>query len=63
MVVAIAMVDRAFGFFMSWTGNHKSEGFEYHLLLFLLIGGAGAFSVDRATKQSAGEARRGLPDL
>lgn len=39
------------GFFMNWFGNQQGEGFEFHLLviaiaLVLLIGGAGAFSVD-----------------
>jgi putative oxidoreductase len=53
MVVAIATVHRAFGFFMNWNGDQKGEGFEYHLLVlaitaFLMIRGAGAFSVDRA---------------
>ena len=53
MVVAIATVHRTFGFFMNWTGLQKGEGFEYHLLvlamvLFLMIRGAGALSVDRA---------------
>ena len=53
MVVAIAMVHCAFGFFMNWTGTQKGEGFEYHLLAlamtaFLLIRGAGAYSIDRA---------------
>lgn len=53
MVVAIAMVHGAFGFFMNWTGTQKGEGFEYHLLalaitVFLMIRGAGALSVDRA---------------
>jgi putative oxidoreductase len=53
MVVAIATVHRAFGFFMNWSGSQKGEGFEYHLLVlamttFLMIRGAGAFSVDRA---------------
>ena len=53
MVVAIATVHRTFGFFMNWTGSQKGEGFEYHLLvlamvLFLMIRGAGALSVDRA---------------
>jgi putative oxidoreductase len=38
---------------MNWTGTQKGEGFEYHLLVlavtaFLMIRGAGAFSVDRA---------------
>jgi len=53
MVVAIAMVHGAFGFFMNWTGAQKGEGFEYHLLAFavtafLMIRGAGALSLDRA---------------
>jgi putative oxidoreductase len=68
MVVAVATVHRAFGFFMNWTGAQKGEGFEYHLLVlaiaaFLMIRGAGAFSVDHAlsTKApSSGEARRDL---
>src|SRR5438874_7353793 len=52
MVVAIAAVHSAFGFFMNWTGTQKGEGFEYHLLAlaittFLMIRGAGAFSIDR----------------
>jgi putative oxidoreductase len=52
MVVAIATVHSAFGFFMNWNGNQKGEGFEYHLLVlaitaFLMINGAGALSVDR----------------
>src|SRR5438105_13562011 len=51
MVVAIAMVHRAFGFFMNWTGTQKGEGFEYHLLAlaataFLMIRAAGALPVD-----------------
>ena len=53
MVVAIAMVHGTFGFFMNWTGAQKGEGFEYHLMAlamtaFLLIRGAGAYSIDRA---------------
>jgi putative oxidoreductase len=53
MVVAIGMVHHSFGFFMNWTGAQKGEGIEYHLLVlamtaFLMIRGAGAFSVDRA---------------
>src|ERR1700676_2234738 len=52
MIVAIAMVHHQFGFFMNWTGTQKGEGYEYHLLVlavtvFLMIGGAGAYSVDR----------------
>ncbi len=52
MLVAIATVHSGFGFFMNWTGTQKGEGFEYHLLVlamtaFLMIRGAGAFSLDR----------------
>jgi putative oxidoreductase len=52
MLVAIMTVHRAFGFFMNWSGTQKGEGFEFHLLVlaivaFLMIQGAGAFSVDR----------------
>ena len=51
MLVAITAVHGAFGFFMNWTGAQKGEGFEYHLLVlaitaFLMIRGAGAFSID-----------------
>ena len=67
MVVAIATVHSAFGFFMNWTGSQKGEGFEYHLLVlaittFLMIRGGGAFSVDRAisTKLPSHELRGGL---
>jgi putative oxidoreductase len=53
MIVAIWTVHRAVGFFMNWNGMQKGEGFEFHLLVlaiagFLVIRGAGAFSVDRA---------------
>lgn len=53
MVVAIATVHSSVGFFMNWNGTQKGEGFEYHLLVlamtvFLMIRGAGAFSIDRA---------------
>jgi putative oxidoreductase len=52
MSVAILTVHRAFGFFMNWAGTQKGEGFEFHLLVlaivsYLIIRGAGAFSVDR----------------
>lgn len=67
MVVAIATVHHAFGLFMNWTGTQKGEGFEFHLLVlaittFLMIRGAGAFSVDRAlsTKLASAEPRREL---
>ncbi len=64
MIVAIATVHRAFGFFMNWTGSQKGEGIEYHLLVlamtaFLIIRGAGAYSLDRAiaTASSAPQSR------
>ena len=52
MLVAIMTVHLPFGFFMNWTGSQKGEGFEFHLLVlaivaFLIIRGAGAYSVDR----------------
>jgi len=52
MLVAIATVHAANGFFMNWFGNKKGEGFEYHLLAIamgvaIMIRGAGAFSLDR----------------
>jgi len=67
MLVAIAKVHGAFGFFMNWSGAQKGEGFEYHLLVlaltaFLMIRGAGAFSVDRAltTAKPSAAVERGL---
>ncbi len=50
-------VHRAFGFFMNWSGTQKGEGFEFHVLVlaivaFLMIRGAGAFSVDRVLSVS-----------
>ena len=52
MVVAVATVHFAHGFFMNWNGNQKGEGFEYHLLaigiaLALMITGGGKLSLDR----------------
>ncbi len=52
MLVAIMIEHRAFGLFMNWAGTQKGEGYEYHLLVlaivaFLMIRGAGAYSVDR----------------
>lgn len=63
MLVAIATVHHAFGFFMNWTGTQKGEGFEYHLLVlamttFLMIRGAGAFSIDRAIALQSASSRR-----
>jgi putative oxidoreductase len=51
MLVAIAKVHAANGFFMNWAGNQKGEGFEYHLLVLaiaaqVMIAGAGAASLD-----------------
>ncbi len=51
MLVAIITVHWPYGFFMNWFGNQKGEGFEFHLLalgiaIALIIGGAGAWSVD-----------------
>jgi putative oxidoreductase len=51
MLVAIAMVHFANGFFMNWTGQQKGEGFEYHILAIaigatLVIAGAGRYSID-----------------
>src|SRR5208282_6276485 len=36
MIVAILAVHGANGFFMNWYGNHKGEGYEYHLLTLAL---------------------------
>jgi len=51
MVVAIATVHAANGFFMNWSGQQKGEGFEYHLLaiglaLIVMLYGAGRASLD-----------------
>ena len=53
MMVAVAKVHSANGFFMNWTGQQKGEGFEYHLLaiallIVVLVKGSGALSIDRA---------------
>src|SRR5215470_462832 len=58
MAVAIALVHSSFGFFMNWTGAQKGEGIEYHLLTlavttFLMIRGAGAYSIDHAISTAA----------
>lgn len=57
MVVAVLNVHINNGFFMNWYGNSKGEGYEYHLLaiamaLAVIIGGAGALSVDQALSRS-----------
>lgn len=58
MLMAVLLVHIHMGFFMNWTGRQKGEGFEFHLLaiaiaIALLIGGAGAFSVDRLVARRA----------
>ena len=63
MAVAILKVHHAFGFFMNWTGTQKGEGFEFHLLalamlVFLIIRGAGGFSVDGALWRLSGSSDR-----
>src|SRR5262249_48106048 len=65
MIVGIAKVHVPFGFFMNWAGTQKGEGIEYHLLalaamLFLMLEGAGAFSIDRLIATSARAAEPSL---
>jgi len=67
MLVAIAIVHAPVGFFMNWSGTQKGEGFEYHLVVlaitvFLMIRGAGAFSIDRAI-ESVSPSRTSQPSL
>ena len=64
MLVAVATVHHNFGFFMNWTGAQKGEGFEFHLLVlaiaaFLMIEGAGAFSIDRVLTVAASSGAAG----
>ena len=52
MLVAAILVHLRNGFFMNWSGSQRGEGFEYHLLalalaLATLVGGSGAWSLDR----------------
>ena len=59
MLVAIATVHAANGFFMNWFGAQKGEGYEYHLLvigiaLALIVQGAGRWSVDQAIANGTG---------
>jgi putative oxidoreductase len=63
MVVAIAKVHAANGFFMNWGGGQKGEGFEFHVLALamtaaIMIAGSGAWSVDRALSGSGKAARQ-----
>jgi putative oxidoreductase len=57
MVVAVALIHIHYGFFANWNGGQKGEGFEFHILavaiaLFVMIKGAGAFSLDRLLSKS-----------
>ena len=58
MLGAMFMIHLEVGFFMNWYGSQQGEGYEYHLLaigmaLAVIIGGSGAFSVDRAITRNA----------
>jgi putative oxidoreductase len=62
MAVAVVLVHRTFGFFMNWSGMQKGEGIEFHVLVlamtaFLMMRGAGAFSVDQAIAKRLAESR------
>jgi len=51
MVVAVATVHAANGFFMNWTGQQKGEGIEYFIyaiavLAVLVVYGGGRYSLD-----------------
>ncbi len=53
MIVAILLIHARNGLFMNWSGKQPGEGFEFHLLaiamaLFVVVRGAGAWSLDRA---------------
>ncbi len=57
-VILVAMLTSHldYGFFMNWSGAQAGEGLEYHLLVIgmsiaLIIGGSGAWSVDRKLSQ------------
>jgi putative oxidoreductase len=63
MVAAVVLVHGRNGFFMNWSGTLGREGFEFHILaismaLAVLIGGAGACSIDRLFTR---EVRRSEP--
>ncbi len=66
MATAALMQHRANGFFMNWSGQQAGEGYEYHVLAFVLalavaLRGSGAFSLDRvlARRLAGGAARAG----
>ncbi|TGK86986.1 DoxX family protein [Leptospira noumeaensis] len=51
MIGAAIIAHRHNGFFINWNGNQKGEGYEFHilatgLLIALVVGGAGVYSVD-----------------
>jgi putative oxidoreductase len=59
MIVAILLLHLRNGLFMNWTGKQGGEGIEYHLLviamaLAVIIGGAGAYSIDLAILHAPG---------
>ncbi len=61
MIGAIFMGRLHNGFFMNWYGNQQGEGVEFHLLaialaLAIVIGGSGAFSLDRVVSKSRSQA-------
>ena len=63
MIVAILLVHVRNGLFMNWTGKQGGEGIEFHLLaigmaLAVIIGGAGAYSVDLAILHAPGRPLR-----
>jgi putative oxidoreductase len=60
MVVTIATVPAANGFFMNWLGNQRGEGSEYHLLviglaLVVMLHGGGRWSLDRRLTSRPGQ--------
>lgn len=51
-IVALFLVHLPNGFFMNWSGQQKGEGIEFFILAIgiavaIMIGGSGAFSIDR----------------
>jgi len=63
MLVAALLVHLRNGLFMNWSGSQRGEGFEYHLLAVALaiatvIGGSGAWSLDRVLLRRLGRVRQ-----
>ena len=55
-LIAILMVHLPNGFFMNWSGQQKGEGIEFFILaigvaIAIMIGGSGAWSIDRTLSQ------------